>query len=425
MKQYYIVALCGSLLFSACGGDFSDATYDGLLPMTLIYSNQYIRNTDGNNVYLNTDDGSIAFGGAEFEKADFFSCGLAYIADARKDAPRRGFIDKNNRLVIECKREDWKSISGFSEDLAIGRTYESEYVVINTKGEKVFSLSSDEWTPLTLYKDGCSVWVKQDGVWAVIDKKGNIRTFSEYSPVYNCYPSHGLICVCEGKNAFFPKYGAMDIKSGKLIIPCNYKEPFMFDRNGYAAVVDPETRKYGLIDRKGQYTIQPDCESIETDGPDLYKCANYNTYDDSIYYSWQNHKGKTIVFGGPEFGRSAYFFAGSPYFVKVDYNKSDKNYRFLLYSRNLFNGYDLSAIAKGENYKRFVVYPPALKNGNSIGNYLAGRNDHRCLLVNNDFEPIGNHEFHARPNAVWDQLEEMKRLQLFYTHGIPYVSDKI
>lgn len=433
MKRIYHLktVLCAGVLLTACGGDFANASYDGLLPMTEIVSSKYMRNAPGNNVYLNPDTGEFAFGHAEFHTADFFSCGLAYIVDANngKDAPRSGFIDKDNRLVIECRRDEWKSISGFSEGLAIGQTYGSEYVVFDTKGEKVFSLPSDEWTPLTLYKDGCSIWSRQDngfeiGTWAVIDKKGNIRTFSEYAPAshiyeYN-YPSHGLLCVWEKKSGFSSgyKYGAIDIRSGKLAIPCKFTEAFMFDRNGYAVVLDPETEKYGLIDRKGAYTIPPHYTSIETDGPDLYKCES----DDLC--EWNNHKGKTIV-QGSAVHKEIYFFSGRPQFVKIDYDTNGHCTGYYLYHRNHYMGDDIYAMATGEDSREFLSYPLALANGNNIGFYQAAAYDHRCMLLDKNFERVGNHEFHINSPSPMRVPEELKRLQLFYTHGVPYVMNDL
>lgn len=421
MKRHYLSGvLCLCLLFTSCGGDFSDAAYDGLMPMSKIYSDKYIRNAQGNYVYLNTDNGSIAFDGAEFATADFFCDGLAYIVDAKKDAPRHGFIDKNNNLIIDCS--GWRQISGFSDGLAIGLK-DSEYHVIDTRGNTVFSVSENEWVPQTSYKDDYSVWVsRKDERWAIIDKKGDIRTFSEFpSPTsyLDSYPSHGLISVWNyGEDSHSPRYGALDIKTGKLVIPCAYRESFMFDRNGYAVVEDPETRKYGLIDRKGNYTIDPEYESIATDGPDLYKCTRYNSYVKADIHKWTDHKGKQICFGGDaDLNRPAYFFANRDSFVWAQHNKEQRGFLFTLFSKK--NG-NLTEVSEKDPYKKVIAYAPAFKNGNGIGNHLPRQYDHRSMLINKNFKPIGDLSFHENNEAIFKQSGAMTKLQRFYTHGIPY-----
>lgn len=385
--------------------------------MCKIYTNNYVRNAQGYYVYLNTDDGSIAFEGQEFKEADFFSCGLAYVTGGTSDKPICGFIDKDNRLVIDGYGK-WQRISGFSDGLAIGQTRESEYVVIDTEGNSVYTLPSNEWEPQTLYKDGYSIWAGPD-CWAAIDTKGNIRKFDQYG-FGHMYPAWGLICIwTEDEKGNTPRYGAMDIEDGKMVIPCKYVSAFMFDRNGYAVVKDPETNKYGLIDRKGKYTIAAQYESIETDGPDLYKCRNYNSYAKEDFVEWKNHKAKTICYGGgSDLNRSAYFFANRESFVKAEYDKEQQGFYYCKFSKE--DG-QFTEIRQNDVYKKVVVYPPAFKNGNSIANYRPRQYDHRTLLVNRNFEPIGENEFHEDDQAVFLQSNAMLRLQRYYTHGIPYV----
>lgn len=418
-----LTLLCCIGLFASCSGGFKKATYDGPVPMTLINSNKFRSNYAGHKVYINPDDGSFEFGGAEFKTADFFSCGLAYVVETG-DNPRQGFIDRDNRFVIECKRNEWKSLSGFSDGLAIGENYNFEYVVFNTSGEQVVTLSSQEWEPRTLYKDGYSVWIRRDLTWGVLDTQGNMRIFEKYHPASypECYPAHGLICVYEyGEETFDILFGAMDIESGELVIPCKFDKPFMFDRNGYAAVKDPETKKYGLIDRKGRYTIPSVFTAIETDGPNLYRCCYYDSFSKKYSYSWMNHKGKRIVSGDIASDKDIYFFSGRPRFVKIDYDKNGHTVGYILFHRDLLVGESFSGKLSGEDYREFLSYPVALRNGNSIGFYKAARYDLRSLLLDKDFKRVGAHEFHVRTSSFLQPPEEMKRLRQFYTHGITYV----
>lgn len=424
MKTLRLSTLLGCIgLLASCGGNFREATYDGPVPMTLINSDRFLSNYAGNTVYLNPDDGSLEFGGTEFRVADFFSCGLAYVVEATDD-PRWGYIDRNNQFVLEYKYRDWEDLSGFSEGLAIGRNYNYEYVVFNTKGERIATLSRQEWTPQTLYKDGYSVWERRDMALGLLDTQGNMRVFEKYHPVSypECYPSHGLICVYE-ELSFNTLFGAMDIESGELVIPCKYAEPFIFDRNGYAAVKDPESGKYGLIDLKGEYTIPAIYTAIETDGPNLYRCC-YRSKEWGYSYGWYDHKGENVIMGNIKSDEEIYFFSGRPEFVKIDYDPEGRAVGYILFHRNRISGEDFSGKVSGEDYREFLSYPVALRNGNSIGFYRASGRDQRCLLVDDDFERVGTHEFHV--NASFMRMpKEMKRLRLFYTHGIPYVNHDV
>lgn len=423
---HYITILCCILQFLACN-NFKEATYDGPVPMTLINSDRFQANFAGNKVYLNPDDGSLEFGGSEFRVADFFSCGLAYVVETG-DNPRRGFINRDNQLIIEYKRDDWESLSGFSDGLAIGKNYDFEYMVFNTKGEIIRSLSASEWAPITLYKDGYSVWIRHDLTWGIMDTEGNMHIYKKYRITQdypNCYPAHGLICVYD-EEGFDTLYGAMDIESEELVIPCKFNKPFMFDRNGYAVVQDPETKKYGLINRKGEYTIPAIFTSIQTDGPDLYKCGFYDdSFTKEYSYSWIDHKKNTVVGGGPTLNQDIYFFSGRPQFVKIDYDKNGRAVGYILFHRNLLVGESFSDKVSGEDYREFLSYPVALRNGNSIGFYQPAAYDRRCLLLDKDFRRVGSHEFHVESSSILKPSEEMLRLQLFYTHGIPYVMDNV
>ncbi len=411
-------------LLASCSGGFRGATYDGPVPMTLINSDQYRSSYAGNLVYMNPDDGSLEFDGAEFLLADFFNCGLAYVVEAAEN-PRQGYIDRDKEFVLEYKHGDWEDLSGFSEGLAIGKNYNYEYVVFNTKGEQIATLPSREWEPRTLYKDGYSVWKRRDTAMGLLDKQGNMRVFEKYhpAPYPECYPSNGLICVYE-ELSYNTLYGAMDVETGELVLPCQYAEPFIFDRNGYAVVKDPESRKYGLIDTKGRYTIPARYTAIETDGPNLYRYC-YHTDEYGYSYEWCNHKGKTIVMGDIKSDEEIYFFSGRPEFVKIDSDEHGRTVGYILFHRDLLVGVSFSGQVSGEDYREFLTYPVALRNGNSIGFYWAGDRNPRCLLVDKDFERVGTHEFLVKSSSFLRMPKEMKRLRLFYTHGIPYVNHDV
>lgn len=397
-------------IFFSCKNPYSEATYDGLIPMTRIISDQFTANRGGYKVYLNPNDGTIAFNGAEFEVADFFSCGLAYIIDAKRENRRKGFIDQNNNLIIDCSK--FLFVSGFSDDRAVGMNFNREYNIIDTSGKSILTLSAEEWTPLTGYKDGISIWKHHENWnWATIDKQGNIRHFTDCYPASGCYPAHNLLCVWDTKKGNSSKFGAINLKTGKMAIPFIFDNKFIFDRSGYAVILDDQTRQFGLIDTKGNYTMQPQYKSIEPDGDDLYKCKT------ELRCFWTDHNGKEFLhIGNDHIDESIFFFCGRKQFICFDYNPDEEVYEFILYTKK--SGKNIFKTPGGA----YLVYPPVFRNGNGIANYHAGRYDHRCLLVDKDFNPIGNEEFHiSNYDHMWNQDDNMAKLQLFYTYGIPYV----
>lgn len=400
--RWYIMAL---LAFFSCKGPYSDATYDGLVPMTRIISNRFSSNSPGYKVYLNPDDGTIAFDGAEFQTADFFSCGLAYIVDAKQQNPRMGFIDQNNNLIIDCSK--LRFVTGFSDNRAISLNFNQEYNIIDTSGKSILTLSAEEWLPLTTYKDGLSIWKYRDN-WATINTKGVIRHFTDCFPAWGSYPAHNLLCVCDPKGA---KYGAINLKTGKLSIPFIFDDQFTFDRSGYAVVKDTETSQFGLIDTKGKFTIQPQYKSIEPDDVDLYKCQT------ETRCFWTDHKGNEIFHWNDNhhMDEPIFFFCGRKQIIDYQYNQDHNVFEFYLYSKK--SGKNIFKSAGGA----YLVYPPVFRNGNGIANYHAGKYDHRCRLVDKDFKPIGDEEFHISDlDRMWKQDDDMARLQYFYTYGIPY-----
>lgn len=181
-------------------------------------------------------------------------------------------------LALTCqisfgKNKEWKCIK---EDGSLAFAMDAEYVsdfqdglakvqklwlennqwhrkigFVNTKGETAVKFEWDEIKGTGFVNGHC--WVKKDDekFWSLIDKKGNIIPTKGYEKVgylYEFNPS--VAAVYEGS-----KFGWIDIKSGKEIIPCIYSGASYFNK-GLACVYTGDGEKgYGFLNMKGEMVI--------------------------------------------------------------------------------------------------------------------------------------------------------------------------
>ncbi len=404
-----LLAFIALVATTACNNGFEDALYDApYFPINLQIEGPYAQ---GDYVYLNVDDGSIAFDGASFTHADMFSCGLALVIDEQ----RKGYIDYDGKMVLDRSQPQWFYLTGFSEDLAIGFWREndqaqSRYVVFDPKGKEIYSLPFTEWVPATHYKDGLIVWVNRMSYdWAIADKSGNMKVFTEYSHT-NTYPYKGLICV-ESNG----KYGMMDIDNGKLVIPCIYSDVVKFDRNGLAVVPDPDNKySYLLINTKGDIVYKPETEThLKIDGPNLYR--ETKSVDGRTTLSWVNDKGKEVSNIGNDIviGSNVSFFGAREHCVICQFDPTSNSYNLEIAKKNHPTNRIRTGVA-------VLPYIPMFKNGNGIGCDISTNSS---FLIDRNFKRIGDNLFYRNKWVnLWNNIpKEMERLQEYYTHGTPYV----
>lgn len=240
----------------------------------------------------------------QYNSVGLFSEGLCAVVKRENNVSKLGYIDYNGELVIDLQFQQYLyEGSDFSDGMAVVRlNNKSGY--INKKGEIIFEPKLYKGHP---FRNGYAVIEKEYSVRSVINKEGEIlfdpieqyRRQRQVKPTnkeslylndkvtngvitfaityYSTYPSTKKMGYFDMKGTmFFPfdylvgnfndelartfsnndsKVGFIN-KNGKIAIPLKFKTVSDF-HNGKAIAQDSNTRKYGIIDTKGSYIIEP------------------------------------------------------------------------------------------------------------------------------------------------------------------------
>jgi uncharacterized caspase-like protein len=160
--------------------------------------------------------------------------------------------------TLARKMSKYFSVSDFSEDLAIVRTYDKAngfaYGYINRNGEEVIPLKYDDASDFSegLARIAITNYSKPSGEfvpleYGFIDKTGKEVIPRRYADADSF--SDGLARVFDGR-----KYGFID-KKGKVILPFKYGEGGRFSEG--LAPQKMIADKYGFIDKSGKVAIAP------------------------------------------------------------------------------------------------------------------------------------------------------------------------
>ena len=221
----------------------------------------------------------------QFEKATAFRNGLALVKTPGRDG-RYGYIKPDGQYAMQPV---YKQATVFSEGLAWVVEEASFPVAINPKGEKIISLQNAE--AARAFSDGLAAYsmVMNDGLlWGFLDATGKSLikpTFKECGDF-----SEGMCAVRNDQKQF----GYID-KTGKLVVPFQFEKAEAFEK-GVAAV--RVNRKWGLIDKNGNFLINPYYEELSVDND---KCLVRMGYR----WGWTDHKGTVLI--NPQ------FFSATPF----------------------------------------------------------------------------------------------------------------
>jgi len=146
--------------------------------------------------------------------------------------------------------------------------------------------ATDPWTHISSLNEGLIAFNKSHGEWAGsnlntiydaagwIDINGNLKLSVDTKVYGNWWNfSSGRAMVWQQSNSH---YGYFD-KSGKLVIPCIYREASMF-KDGYAYVANTDGR-YGYIDVDGKTVIPFQYELAYGYGDGLFTVGHAGQYD--------------------------------------------------------------------------------------------------------------------------------------------------
>ncbi len=234
---------------------------------------------NGNIMYINKKGKTVLK--PENGAYTYFFDGLA---ESHKDG-KCGFINKKGKQVIE---NQYKRVLSFSEGVTWAVKENGHPELIDTKGNVKFTLEQAE--SVRAFHDGLAVFttIGDDGKnkYGCVNKSGKTVIEPQENQIFNFYQGKAIVT---NRNDY--KKGYID-QSGKIIINCQFDEAGDFSKNGLACVKFGE--KYGVINTKGEYVINPQFEWMMTDG-DLF------IFSVDRKYGWCDKDGKYII--NPQFSK--------------------------------------------------------------------------------------------------------------------------
>ena len=229
---------------------------------------------DGEPIKCINTSGKELFSLENIEWAYNFHEGLSVIKDTSN---RYGFQDPDGKIVIAPR---FNNVGSFSEGMAFFQDG-SECGYINTKGEVVFNISSDNEE--SEFCNGLVENVNSTGKFGYLDKSGSIaipHQFDLATPF-----KEGLAVVAVGD-----KFGYIDTK-GTIIINPQFQLADQFT-DGLARIM--QGWRFGFIDSKGAIVHNPIYEKV---GPYIGNYAFVS--EDGVNYGLINKEGDMVV--SPQF----------------------------------------------------------------------------------------------------------------------------
>lgn len=285
-----ILLVSWSLMLLSCGGGnqqvdiFPLVCYNGMKynKDAKEYTEDYYYGDAQGEVVIDYRGKVDAIDGKKVWSVGPFSDGLAKIITQGSNCY---FIDKQGQIVLNIGElfGDHYSCSDFSEGIAFIKAPQgSFYSAINKKGEHLFDLDGEPFTP---FVDGLALFRNMEHNYeiGIVNKKGEIILEPKHYKGFSFDLRHGKLCVKqEGEKL----YGAINLK-GNIVINSISEEPFYFDDNNCAIVVCDN--KYGLIDEDGEFLIEPQYDYLVNDG----KWYQFTTEDNKA--GWCDKKGKVMI----------------------------------------------------------------------------------------------------------------------------------
>ena len=244
----------------------------------------------------------------KFKTAEYFKNGFAIVSN---DTGLYAYINEKGEEITPYIYTSLNNFEGGYGIAEIEKNYVPIYSLINEKGEKVYE--TGEGDTITHIFDGGAIIFR----WATgrnfLDHEGHLVGNTWYFRIMDF--SCGLAAVQEERTML---WGYVDT-TGKLVIPCKYKEASTF-KNGEATVL--KDGKYFIIDTNDNIVREceksSDCEvaHIKIHGEEAYifvdskgKIANENIYkavldyredlapvqDENEQWGFVNRQGKEVI----------------------------------------------------------------------------------------------------------------------------------
>jgi hypothetical protein len=286
MKTRTLLPVCLLLALTSCtgGGSNNDFTVD-LIP---VYTGEKY-------IYMN-NRGEVAIEPAvDVVKTSVFrgKYAVAGIHVPVKSGPdiRYGFLNRSGQLGIAA---EYKEATAFSEGLAwVVKETEEGFIAIDETGGEVFRLP--DATEVRWFQDGLAAFKSKSAKnnWGYIDKTGAVVIEPAYRIASDFFNGFASVSTGNGDPDRIPK-GYINRK-GEMIIPEQFDNTDFFTSKGYAVVGKGRgfQGKYGVIDRKGQYVIEPAYNYMKADGDEFYVALSGD--GENIKFGYVNIRGEETV----------------------------------------------------------------------------------------------------------------------------------
>ena len=254
MKKNLIAIASMSVFAMAC----STASIAGLTPFY---------KSVGDNYYcgFKNDAGKVVVPANKYQGCGEFSDGLAYVGHIAKPLVEyetggykhvQGFIDQTGKVVIPVKYEvEGGNYKSFSDGMV--SVFKNGKHGFMNKDQKL--VVPHKYDYVMAFNDGVAA-VQNDGLFGVIDKTGKVIVPIKYEHIGSF--GNGLATTSVTDDSDTVLYGYMN-KTGKVAIIPNWGQANQFSEG--LAVVRFDTlksSKWGVIDTKGKYVIQPKYDEI-------------------------------------------------------------------------------------------------------------------------------------------------------------------
>lgn len=212
-----------------------------------------------------------------------------------KVAGKCGFIDINGKIVIPLQFDD---VQAFEDDLAI-IFKDGKSGAIDKNGNIVVE---NKYDILTSFSEGLAGFYDESAEkWGFIDKNGNVIIEPKFYEIGSF--SEGLCPVATQKLSITRNYDSSESEIEEILVwSCiDKKGNFTFQnlsvvinyrkfKNGLIPVFDREAKRYGYINKKGDYEIDPIFTSAKPFSEGL-ACVS----DEYYRYGYIDKKGKYVI----------------------------------------------------------------------------------------------------------------------------------
>lgn len=270
------------ILIASCGGNTQERDINGvhIFPVKDFKNGSWL-----GKVYYIDEKGNPLFDKA-FDQASLFVDGVACV----EWDGRHYFMDEKGNFLFN--KEGYAEVYGISDGVGWVRkeiaTYSPRTAIDMKNGNELFTVPySDNLFKSMTFSEGLVISEKEYKC-GFLNKQGEWVIQPEWGVNDICFRvfKNGMYCVYSDQ-----KYGCINRK-GELVIDYLFKRPFIFDSNGCAVVVlDDESGEssYGLIDKKGNYLIEPHLKDLE------YDDGWYRFSVDGNLYGWCDKNGKIKI----------------------------------------------------------------------------------------------------------------------------------